>query len=56
MSKRVIICKDEDSNKYEVWEKIENGVLDNQFIDVFDDMNVCIKFCEDNNFKIERDY
>lgn len=56
-TKRVIICKDEDSNRYEIWERLSEGsILDYQFLDFFEDMNVCIKYCDENNFKIERNY
>jgi hypothetical protein len=54
--KKAIICKDEDSNKYEVWKRLENKVLDWEFIDTFDDMHKAIKYCEDNEYEICTSY
>ncbi len=56
--KKVIICKDEDSTQYEVWEKFKNDdeTFKFNFIDIFESSNEAILYCETNNFKIETSY
>lgn len=53
---QVILCKESDSNKYEVWRKIVDGILDWEYIDTFMDVNEAIKYCEVNNLEIQTSY